>query len=65
MGFFDTHREEHHRDSEGDSSQHSQSDNQQEHIKLVDLGVGVQQLRLHVNWVKRQERNVRADIHKH
>lgn len=45
----DTYREEHHGDGEGDGGQHSQAHDEQEHISLVDLGVGVQQLGLHMH----------------
>lgn len=50
-----TNREKHHGDGESDGSQHCQADDQQQHIILVDLGVGVQQLRLHVHCVETQE----------
>lgn len=53
LDLFDTHGEKHHRDGEGDSGQHGQTDDQQDHIRLVELGVGVQQLRLHVNCVEK------------
>lgn len=45
----DTYREEHHGDGEGDGGQHSQAHDEQEHVSLVDLGVGVQQLGLHMH----------------
>lgn len=44
-----TYREENHRDCECDSSQDSQTDNQQENIILVDLRIGVEQLRFHMD----------------
>lgn len=58
MGFFffhclfplwETYGEKHHGDGEGDGGQHGQAHDEQEHVGLVDLGVGVQQLGLHVN----------------
>lgn len=58
-----TYREKHHRDGEGDSGQHSQTDDQQDHIGLVDLGVGVQQLRLHMHCIERQQRPFRPEAH--
>lgn len=62
LDFFDTYREEHHRNSEGDGSQHSQADDQQDHIKLVEFGVGVQQLGLHMHCKERQQRPFRAEV---
>lgn len=47
----DTYREQHHGDGKGDGGQHSQTDDQQDDIGLVDLGVGVQQLGLHVDCI--------------
>lgn len=45
-----THREEHHGDGEGDGGENSQSHDEQNHIKLVNFGVSVEQLGLNVNW---------------
>lgn len=53
--FFQTYREEDNRDSKGDGGQHGQTDNQQEHIKLVHFGVGMQQLISHVLYRQRQQ----------
>lgn len=53
---FATYREQHHGDGEGDGGQHGQPDDQQEHVGLVNLGVGVQQLGLHVHCVEGQQR---------
>lgn len=47
--FWSTYGEKHHRDGEGDGGQHGQANDEQEYVSLVDLGVGVQQLGLHVN----------------
>lgn len=49
LPIWDTYGEKHHRDGEGDGGQHGQAHDEQEHVGLVDLGVGVQQLGLHVN----------------
>lgn len=46
---WDTYREKHHGHGEGDGGQHGQSHDEQEHVGLVHLGVGVQQLGLNVN----------------
>lgn len=46
---WDTYGEEHHRDGESNGGQHGQAHDEQEHVSLVDLGVGVQQLWFHVN----------------
>lgn len=43
-----TYREKHNWNSQGHGGQDSQADDQQDHVPLVHLGVGVQQLRLHV-----------------
>lgn len=53
---LNTYREKHHRDGEGDGSQHGQAHNEQEHVGLVDLGVGVQQLGLHMNCGEKKAR---------
>lgn len=45
---FATYREKHHGDGEGDGGQHGQADDQQDHVGLEYLGVGVQHLGLHV-----------------
>lgn len=58
---FSTYREKHHGYGEGDGSQHSQADDQQDHVKLEDLGVGVQHLRLHMHCRERQQRHFRPD----
>lgn len=63
LHLFDTYGEKHHGDGEGDGGQHSQTDDQQDHIRLIDLGVGVQQLRLHVHCVERQQRPFRPEAH--
>ena len=52
----DTYREQHHGDGEGDGGQHSQTDDQQDDIGLVDLGVGVQQLGLHMDCVTKKKK---------
>ena len=58
----DTYREQHHGDGEGDGGQHSQTDDQQDDIGLVDLGVGVQQLGLHMDCVtKKKKRKKKGD----
>lgn len=46
--FAATYGEKHHGDGEGDGGQHGQSDDQQNHVGLEHLGVGVQHLGLHV-----------------
>ena len=44
-----TYREKHNGDGQRHSSQNGQADNEQDHVRLVHLGVGVQQLRLHMH----------------
>lgn len=58
---FDAYREEHHGDGEGHGGQHGQADDQQDHIGLVDLGVGVQQLGLHMHCMEEQRRPFRPE----
>lgn len=53
---LNTYREKHHRDGEGDGGQHGQAHNEKEHVGLVDLGVGVQQLGLHMNCGEKKAR---------
>lgn len=43
-----THRKQHDGDGQSDGGQNSQSDEQQQGVKLINLGEGVEQLRLHV-----------------
>lgn len=51
--FTGTHREEHDGDGQRDGGEDCQADEQQHGVKLVDLGEGVQQLRLHVTCASR------------
>lgn len=44
-----TYRENNYWDREGDSHQHSQSDNKEKNVSPHDLGVGMQQFRFHVS----------------
>ena len=56
-----TYREQDNGDSQGDSGQDSQTDQQEHGVKLIHLGEGVEQLRLHVScvWEKEGIRAVR------
>lgn len=51
--FSGTHREQHDGDSQRDGGEDSQAHEQQQGVKLVDLGESVQQLRLHVACARR------------
>lgn len=51
--FPGTHGEQHDGDSQRDGGEDGQADEQQQGVELVDLGEGVQQLRLYVTCAKR------------
>lgn len=54
--FTRTYGEQHDGDSQRDGGEDGQADEQQQGVKLVDLGEGVQQLRLHVTCARRGHR---------
>lgn len=58
-----SYRKKHHRDGEGDSGQYGHANDQQEDIRLVHLGVGVQKLGLHVRCIETQQKAFSPEAH--